>query len=551
MTSSSGPTASQPVDTESSTTPNPEGWSLPSVFAAIAHDRPDQPALVHGDSEVTWGELWTRVRVFGGALRAHGLAEQAKVAQYLYNGPAYIESVIGACVAGCAVVNTNYRYGPDELVYLWDNADVEAVVFHGTFTDTIASIRAEVPRVRVWIHVPDGSEPCPPWAIPYSDMTNATVHPPIESLARGDHLILLYTGGTTGMPKGVMWRQSDLIGALDSSNRRRLGPPGDTESVLERMATPGPRGCPAAPLMHGTGLFNALSTLLLGGTVITLDGRSFDPVELLDAVQHHSINSIALVGDAFARPILAALDAEPGRWNISSLRVIVSSGVMWAQSTKDGLARHNQRLIMVDTLGSSEAIGMASNVARAGESTHTATFSLGPNTRVITEDGRDVVPGSGERGRVALRGYTPVGYYKDPDKSAATFVDIDGERYSIPGDWAEVAADGALTLLGRGSQCINTGGEKVYPEEVEEVLKTHPGVTDAAVVGLPDERFGQSICAVVEANSDSVTDTELIDLVRSRLARYKAPRRIVFVSSVGRAANGKLDYRALTDLVSQ
>lgn len=551
MTSSSEPSASHSVDTAPSTTPAPAGWSLPSVFAAIAHDRPDQPALVHGDTEVSWGELWTRARVFAGALRGHGLAEQAKVAQYLFNDPAYIESVIGACVAGCAVVNTNYRYGADELIYLWDNADVEAVVFHGTFTDTIASIRAEVPRVRVWIHIPDDSGPCPPWAIPYSDMTDETAHPPIDSLARGDHLILLYTGGTTGMPKGVMWRQSDLIGALDSSNRRRLGPPGDTDSILERMATPGPRGCPAAPLMHGTGLFNALSTLLLGGTVITLDGRSFDPVELLDAVQRHSINSIALVGDAFARPILATLDAEPDRWDISSLRVIVSSGVMWAQATKDGLARHNQRLIMVDTLGSSEAIGMASNVARAGDSTQTATFSLGPHTRVITEDGRDVVPGSGERGRVALRGYTPVGYYKDPDKSAATFVDIDGERYSIPGDWAEVAADGALTLLGRGSQCINTGGEKVYPEEVEEVLKTHPNVTDAAVVGLPDERFGQTICAVVEANSDIVTDTELIDLVRSRLARYKAPRRIVFVSSVGRAANGKLDYRALTDLVSQ
>ena len=551
MTSSLEPTAPPPSDVGSSPTLTPDGWSLPSVFAAIAHDRGDQPALVHGDTEVTWGELWTRARVFGGALRAHGLAEQSKVAQYLFNDPAYIESVIGACVAGCAVVNTNYRYGPDELVYLWDNADVEAVVFHGTFSDTIASIRAEVPRVRVWIHVPDGSGPCPPWAIPYSDVTSATEHQPIESLARGDHLILLYTGGTTGMPKGVMWRQSDLIGALDSSNRRRLGPPGDTDSILERMATPGPRGCPAAPLMHGTGLFNALSTLLWGGTVITLDGRSFDPVELLDAVQRYSINSIALVGDAFARPILATLDAEPDRWDISSLRVIVSSGVMWAQATKDGLARHNHRLIMVDTLGSSEAIGMASNVARAGDSTHTATFSLGPNTRVITEDGRDVVPGSGERGRVALRGYTPVGYYKDPDKSAATFVDIDGERYSIPGDWAEVAADGALTLLGRGSQCINTGGEKVYPEEVEEVLKTHPNVADAAVVGLPDERYGQTICAVVQANSDSVTDTELIDLVRSRLARYKAPRRIVFVSSVGRAANGKLDYRALTDLVSQ
>jgi acyl-CoA synthetase (AMP-forming)/AMP-acid ligase II len=303
--------------------------------------------------------------------------------------------------------------------------------------------------------------------------------------------------------------------------------------------------------MHGTGAFNAMWNLVLAGSVVTLEGRHFDPVELLDTIQRHRVNSISIVGDAFAKPILRALDAEPDRWDISSLRVIVSSGVMWAADTKRGLLRHNERLIMIDSLGSSEAIGMASNTTTAESAAappKTATFSLGPNTKVLTEDGREVQPGSGERGRVALRGRTPVGYYKDEAKSATTFVMVDGVRWSIPGDWAEVAADGTLILYGRGSQCINTGGEKVFPEEVEEVLKQHPTVADAAVVGVPDERFGQAITALVETHvGDELDRAALIAHVKAHLAHYKAPRHVLQVDTVGRAANGKLDYRRLTD----
>jgi acyl-CoA synthetase (AMP-forming)/AMP-acid ligase II len=362
----------------------------------------------------------------------------------------------------------------------------------------------------------------------------------------GDHLLLLYTGGTTGMPKGVMWRQDDLFGALDTANKKRMPPEQDLDAAGDRIAKAGPRNLPAAPLMHGTGLFNALSNLMVGGSVVTMEGRHFDPVELLDTVERDRINSMSIVGDAFAKPILRALDAEPERWDVSSLRVIVSSGVMWSAETKAGLLRHNPRLIMVDALGSSEAIGMATNTTTAESAAATATFQLGPNTRVVTEDGRDVVPGSGERGRVALRGRTPIGYYKDPDKSAATFQVIDGERYSIPGDWAEVDADGTVRLLGRGSQCINTGGEKVYPEEVEEILKLHPAVHDAAVVGVPDERFGEAITALVEPQPGAgVEEAELIAHVKTKLAAYKAPKRVIVVDTVARAANGKLDYRSL------
>ena len=227
---------------------------------------------------------------------------------------------------------------------------------------------------------------------------------------------------------------------------------------------------------------------------------------------------------------------------------MVSSGVIWSSQTKSGLLRHNDRLIMVDSLGSSEAIGMASSTVTADDAAQTASFQIGPNTRVVMDDGRDVVWGSGELGRVAMRGFTPVGYYKDPEKSAATFQVIDGVRYSIPGDFASVDADGTVRLLGRGSQCINTGGEKVYPEEVEEALKLHPTVADAAVVGVPDERFGEAITALVEPHAGDVVDeAALIAHVKERLAGYKAPKRIVTVDSVGRAANGKLDYRALKE----
>jgi acyl-coenzyme A synthetase/AMP-(fatty) acid ligase len=289
---------------------------------------------------------------------------------------------------------------------------------------------------------------------------------------------------------------------------------------------------------------------MIAGSIVTMAGHHFDAVELLDTVERRRANSMSIVGDAFAKPILRALDAEPGRWDISSLRVIVSSGVIWSAETKAGLLRHNERLILADTLGSSEAIGMATNITSAGTAGKTAAFRLGNDALILTEDGRPVVPGSGERGRVALRGRSSVGYYKDAAKSASTFLFYDGVRYSIPGDWAEIDADGTVILLGRGSQCINTGGEKVFPEEVEETLKLYPGVADAAVVGLPDERFGEAITALVQISPTErtvapVTEADLIAFVRTRLAAYKSPKRIVFIDNVERAANGKLDYKQL------
>jgi acyl-CoA synthetase (AMP-forming)/AMP-acid ligase II len=523
------------------------GWNIADVFERIADEIPDELAQQQGERRYTWREFDERADGVARALLDSGLAEQDKVAQYLYNCPEYVESVYACFKAGLATVNTNYRYAADELVYLWDNADVIAVVFHGTFVPNIEEVRDRVPRIRAWLWVDDGSGPCPGWATPYEPAARQRPGRTAGPWGRsGDHLFLLYTGGTTGMPKGVMWRQDDMFLALDSANKRRMPPEQNLDALGERVVRAGPRGMPGAPLMHGTGLFNAVSTLMIGGSVTTMEGRHFDPVELLDTVERCRINSVSIVGDAFAKPILRALDAEPDRWDISSLRVIFSSGVIWSKETKDGLLRHNPRLIMVDALGSSEAIGMATSTTTADTGGDTAKFELGPNARVVTEDGRDVVPGSGEIGRVALRGFTPIGYYKDPEKSAATFQVIEGQRYSIPGDWAEVLVDGTVKLLGRGSQCINTGGEKVYPEEVEECLKLHPAVHDAAVVGVPDERFGEAINAIVELEAGaSASDDELIDHVKQRLARYKAPKRIHVVPTIGRAVNGKLDYKRL------
>jgi 3-oxocholest-4-en-26-oate---CoA ligase len=524
------------------------GWNFADLWETVAAQIPDALAQQQGERSHSWAEFNRRANGVAATLLRSDAAEQDKVAQYLYNSPEYLESTFAAFKAGFAVVNTNYRYAADELVYLWDNADATTVVFHGAFAEQCNAVRNRVPKVRTWLWVDDGTGPCPDFATPYEQAAGAGSDENVSASwgRSGDHLLLLYTGGTTGMPKGVMWRQDDLFGVLDANNKKRMPPEQDLDAVAERIVKAGPRNMPAAPLMHGTGLFNAISNLMVGGSITTMEGRHFSAEEFLDTVEHYGINSTSIVGDAFAKPILRALDAEPDRWDISTLRVVVSSGVMWSKETKQGLLRHNPRLIMVDSLGSSEAIGMASNTTTAESSGDTATFELGPTTRVITDEGRDVVPGSGELGRVALPGRTPIGYYKDEAKSAQTFVVIDGERYSIPGDYATVDADGTVTLLGRGSQCINTGGEKVYPEEVEECLKLHPTVADAAVVGVPDEKWGEAITALVEPHAgDAIDQAELIAHVKSRLAAYKAPKRVVAVTSIGRAANGKLDYKQL------
>jgi fatty-acyl-CoA synthase len=298
--------------------------------------------------------------------------------------------------------------------------------------------------------------------------------------------------------------------------------------------------------MHGTGQFSAFITLALGGCIITMPNRNFDPAKLWDTVERDQVNSIVIVGQAFAGPMLESLDENPSRWNLSSVVQMGSSGVMWSQENKNALLEHIPQMFITDSFGSSEAVGMGMSVAAKGAAPKTAQFALGPNCVVFTEEGERVQPGSGERGLVAVGGAIPVGYYKDEVKSAQTFRMFEGRRWTVPGDWAEVNEDGTLHLLGRGSVCINTGGEKVFPEEVEEVLKTHESVRDAVAVGIPDKRFMETICAVVEAEPGfEPTLDELSAHVKTRLAAYKAPRNVVVISTIGRAPNGKVDYKRL------
>jgi acyl-CoA synthetase (AMP-forming)/AMP-acid ligase II len=530
------------------------GWNFADAWETVAETLPEAPALLHGDVVRSWGDFDARADGIAAALLDAGVTEGSSVAQYLTNRPEYLEAVFASFKLGLAPVNTNYRYVEDELLYLWDNADTSAVVFEGQFTERVEHLRDRVPGVRVWLWVDDGHGECPGWATSYEAAATSGAARTSAPWGRSDDsLYLLYTGGTTGMPKGVMWRNDDLLLVLNDGapRARKLPEDVDLDHLRQVVSSPGIRTLPACPLMHGTGAFNAFTALTVGGSVVTLTKSSFDPVELLDAVQDKQVNNTAIVGDAFARPILAALDAEPERWDISSLKVVVSSGVMWSQASKDGLLRHNPRMLLVDTLGSSEAIGMASSVSSGSgdgaSSARTATFTLGPSTKVIADDGTEVHPGDDAIGKIAIKGRTPVGYYKDPAKSAETFVRIGDATYSMPGDYARVEADGTLLLLGRGSVCINTGGEKVFPEEVEEALKEHPDVRDAVVVGLPDERFGQAITAVVEAAPGTAPDpADLIATVKAHHAAYKAPKRVVFVDSLARAANGKVDYKHWT-----
>ena len=524
------------------------GWNFAEVWETVAEQVPEAPALVQGERRLSWSDLDRRANGVAATLLDRGATEQDKVAQYLYNTPEYIESMFAAFKAGLVPINTNYRYMDEELVYLWDNADCVAVVFHGVFTETIERIRDRVPGVATWLWVDDEHGECPEWAIPYEQAANSHPERVVPQWGRnGDQLLMTYTGGTTGMPKGVMWRQDDLFRTLVSQmNPVFKDGEADLDLVREAVQAPGGIGLPACPLMHGTGLYTQLIVLSLGGCSVVLESRKLDIEEMLDTIEREKVNQIAIVGDAFARPMLKALDENPGRWDLSSLFLIASSGVMWSEQTKQGLLKHHPNMILIDAFSSSEALGMGASMSTGGAAAHTAKFALGENTIVISDEGTRVEPGSGQIGRVAVGGHQPIGYYKDPEKTARTFIEFEGKRYSCPGDYAMVEADGTLSLLGRGSVCINTGGEKVFPEEVEEVLKTHPSVRDAVAVGIPSEQFGEVVAAVVEpADGVEVDATDVIAHVRAKLAAYKAPKQVVVVPTIGRAPNGKVDYKRL------
>ena len=526
-------------------------WNFGTIFESVADAIPDSPALVQDERRRTWRELDERAARLAAAFRAHGLGPGSKVAFYLYNCNEYLEALFATFKLRAVPANVNYRYTADELAYLLENSDAEVVVFHGSLGDRVDAVRDSKLKVRAAVQVDDGS-PLVDGALRYEDLIEA--HEPMERIERsGDDLVFLYTGGTTGMPKAVIWRHEDLFGALAPLAYSFFGldmPEDSTEAGSRALKVHEsglvPIHLPASPLMHGTGQFSTLQALFLGGTIVTLESRHFDPHELWRVVQRERVTQIAIVGDAFAKPMLRALDEADARgepYDLSSLVLVISSGVMWSESVKRELIERHP-VIAYDSLGSSEGVGFANAITTTDSKGETAKFSVGPNTKVFTDDGREVKAGSGEVGYLAVGGNIPLGYFKDPKKTAETFREVDGRRYSIPGDYATVEEDGTITLLGRGSVSINSGGEKIFPEEVEEAVKQHPSVADAVVVGVPDERFGEAVAAVVAlAPGRSADEDEISEAVeRSGLARFKRPRHVVVVDTVPRGPNGKADY---------
>jgi len=527
------------------------GTNYADVWEAIAEVQPDALAQLQGSRRFTWAEFDARADAFAAAmLEVEGVGKQAKVAQYLQNCPEYIESVYGGWKVGLVPVNTNFRYTDDELVYLWDNADAIAVVFHGSFTPTIERIRSKVPGVKQWFWVDDDGSAMPDWAVSYEAIVSAGT-PGTRTTAPwgrdGDDLYMLYTGGTTGMPKGTMWRQDDIFWLVNPGTMPPYPEGASIEQMVEQRKAigAGMKSMPACPLMHGTGALSSFGVLQSGGAIVLMENRSFDPTEMFDLVEREGVNVLVIVGDAFAKPMVRALDANPGRWDLSSIVAIISSGVMWSEPVKQALLKHHPNMILADSLGSSEAVGMGASQSSGDTAAETAKFTLGPNAVVVSEEGKVLGPGEGI-GRLGIKGRVPVGYYKDEAKSAATFPVIDGVRYSLPGDFAQVEEDGTITLLGRGSVCINTGGEKVFPEEVEEALKLHETVRDAVAVAVPDEKFGEVVTAMVELEPGATLDeASIITHVKGKLAAFKAPKHVLQVDTIGRAANAKVDYKRL------
>jgi 3-oxocholest-4-en-26-oate---CoA ligase len=527
-------------------------WHLGEYWETVADAVPDAPALVESGVRKTWSEYEARAARIAGALHAHGLGVDAKVGLYAYNSAAYLEAQFGVFKVRGVPINANYRYTEHELIYLLDNADAEALVFDAQFGARVAAIRGQLPKLKLLIEIDDGSGAHLDGAERLEDLIAR--HAPLPRPAYSpDDIYMLYTGGTTGMPKGVMYRHGDFsaIGMI-AFEVMGIPRPETREALMGAVravhaAGGAPVSIPACPLMHGTGLW--LGVFMphgLGGCAVVFRNEHFDPAELWALVEREGATSLAIVGDAFARPMLNALDAAKaaGRpYDISPLRQIISSGVMFSREVKEGLLAHAD-IVISDSMGSTEG-GMASSVvSRQAPPLETAKFAPNPTTKVFGEDDKEVRPGSEEIGMIANGGMVPVGYYKDPVKSAATFRVVNGQRYSFPGDFAKIAADGTLILLGRGSVCINTGGEKVFPEEVEEAVKAHPDVHDCLAVGVPDTRFGERVVAVLSLRQSATLDeAALLDFARSRIAGYKMPRQLVVVDEVRRAPNGKADYK--------
>jgi acyl-CoA synthetase (AMP-forming)/AMP-acid ligase II len=529
--------------------------NLADIFEVVVDAVPEREALVCGDRRLTYAALDERANRLAHHLAAAGVGPGDHVAAYLYNGTEFVETMLAAFKLRAAVVNVNYRYVAAELAYLLGDSDAKAVVYDTRFTPTLAEAEAEAGAER-------GSQAGPPspparlavgagdavaGSIPYEDALGAA--PPVRPGIRrtGDDLYLLYTGGTTGMPKGVMWRHTDILAAgLGNLDGAVTG-----EEEAERARTGSDRHLPACPLMHGAAQWVTLATFYAGGAVILSPDTRLDAGRLAELIAAERATVVTIIGDAVGRPLADALAARPDL-DVTAVRVVMNSGATVSPPVKDELMARMPGAFVYDTFGSSESGTIGKSASGVGNTPAQGRFAPRDDTIVLDDDLRPVVPGSGVVGRLARSGAVALGYYNDPEKTAATFPVIDGVRYIVTGDHAVVETDGTVQVLGRGSACINTGGEKVYPDEVEGALKSHPEVADAMVVGVPDERFGERVVALVVLRRQGTSPgrpgaagkipADLEEHVRRRVAGYKSPRQLFPVEAVERFPSGKPDY---------
>lgn len=522
-------------------------FNIADLFEGNVDAIGDRPALVvHSGRRLTYRELDERANRFAGHLRSLGVQRGQHVGLYLYNGTEYLEAMLGALKIRAVPINVNYRYVEGELRYQIDDADLMAMVFARELAPRVAAVRDDCPMLRHLIFVDDdsGADAASLGAAEYEEAIGAASPARDFEPRSPDDLFIIYTGGTTGMPKGVMWRHEDLFFTFMGGGNPLGEPIAKPEDLAGRALARDPQlvQFPIPPLIHGAAQLGCFIGFNWGDKVVLL--RKFDPVKAWEAVEAERVNTITIVGDAMAIPMADALEATPDRWDLSSLVYLGSAGALFSQDVKERLRRLLPNRFVTENFGSTESGHTGQEAMEdARPKGGGLRFRMHEHTTVLDDDLKPVEPGSGKTGVIAVGGRIPVGYYKDAEKTARTFVEVDGTRYVIAGDYGTIDADGTVIVYGRGAVCINSGGEKVYPEEVEAAVKAHPAVEDAIIVGVPDEKWGERVAAVVQLRPGaSLTLGGLDEHCRSRIAGYKIPRQLTIVDTVARHPSGKPDF---------
>ncbi len=534
-----------------------KSYQIADLFEAIADAVPDNEAVVCDGVRITYAELDRRSTRLANFFRSRGLGKGDHIGTYMYNGIEYVTTMIAAFKISAVPININYRYVDDELAYLFGNADLKAVVHHREFCEPIARVRDRCPQLDLFVFVEDGSGAAVEsiGSIDFEDAVAQGAESRDFSGRSNDDLFIIYTGGTTGMPKGVMWSHKAAYFACFGAGDPIGEDIDDLDKLVDKAVQTGAglTMMVAAPLIHGAAQLATFISLIAGNRMVYQ--KRFDAEAIVELIDAEKIVSISLVGDAMARPIADALEkkAEHSEIDCSSVFVIGSAGAIFSEPVKNKLKKYLPNCMMLDNYGSTETGFQGRGGGDHKSFGQGLTFEMNDRTTVLDDDLKVVQPGSGVFGKVALRGHVPVGYYGDPVKSAETFVEIDGDRYSITGDIATVDADGSIKIFGRGSVCINTGGEKVFIEEVENALKSHDSVYDAVVVGVDDTQWGQRVVALVSPlkGAGDIDEAELREHCRTKIAGYKVPKEIYSVEEVFRGPNGKADYKLSTKLATE